>query len=137
MRWEKGQTPEGAKPFSKGQSGNPQGRPAGTENSRTRLKRLLSYEIQTINELTGEIENLSAVELMDIAIIQKALTGDVKAYAEILNRMEGKPTEMQAIQEQKQILVVFKHPNNDRGKDQEDNTEERGTICSQDASQHN
>ena len=140
MRWSKGQTPQGAKLFQKGKSGNPSGRPAGTENSSTRLKRLLSYEIQTLNELTGETENLTALELMDISMIQKALTGDVKAYAEILNRLEGKPTERQTIQEEKQIVILFQEPNannDDRQTNQEANTEECRAICSQDASQHN
>lgn len=133
MKWSKGQTPEGARIFKKGQSGNPSGRPAGTENSSTRLKRLLSCEIQALNELTGQTESLTPLELMDIAMIQKALAGDVKAYAEILNRMEGKPTERQDIQEAKQIVVLFQEiePNNDdRQTNQEANTEERGTICS-------
>ena len=109
MKWEKGQTPEGAKPFSKGQSGNPQGRPAGTENSRTRLKRILTAEIEAVNDLTGQKEILSGIDLMDIAMIKKALDGNVSAYAEILDRFEGKPTHHQTT-EHKSISIQWTEP---------------------------
>lgn len=136
MKWKKGYTPEGARLFKKGQSGNPEGRPAGTENSSTRLKRLLSCEIEALNELTGIKEKLTALELMDIVMIQKALKGCLKSYAELLNRLEGKPTERQElISGDKKIIVNLiecetTNPKYDRETIKENDTEERGTICS-------
>lgn len=81
------------KPFVKGESGNPKGRPPGTENSTTRLKRLLSLVQSKKNPVSGKDENFTMLEQMDMAMILKALKGDVNAYREILDRWEGKATQ--------------------------------------------
>ena len=44
--------------FKKGQSGNPNGRPRGTENSKKRLWRLLQLTQQVKNPVTKEMEEL-------------------------------------------------------------------------------
>ena len=90
MPFQKGKTPEGAKPFQPGQSGNPAGKPKGTEHSSTRLKRLLVAVGKMKNPLTGQTEEFSGLEMMDAAIIARAMKGDVAAYREILDRLEGK-----------------------------------------------
>lgn len=74
-------------PFVKGQSGNPNGRPRGTENSKKRLWRLLSLTQNIKNPVTKEVEGFTVLEQMDMAIIQKALKGDVNAYNEIEKRL--------------------------------------------------
>ena len=79
------------KKFSKGQSGNPAGRPKGAQNVKTRLNRILGAVIKTENPFTGLEEELTVAERMDIEIIKKALEGDVSAYREVMNRLEGKP----------------------------------------------
>ena len=81
---------ENLKPFQKGQSGNPAGRPKGVPTARTILEKFMSIEQNGINELTGEFENLSVAELMHLAQIKKAKEGDLFAYKEILDRLEGK-----------------------------------------------
>lgn len=82
------------KEFKKGQSGNRAGRPKGIPNAATRYKRLLSLVSKAPNPVTGELEEYTQAELMDVAIINKALKGDISAYKEIHDRLEGKAKEM-------------------------------------------
>lgn len=81
--------------FKPGESGNPAGKPKGVEHSKTRLLKFLSLMVKAKNNLLTkeEEEELSVLELMDIALIAKATQGDVKAYKEIMDRLEGKPVE--------------------------------------------
>lgn len=78
-------------PFEKGKSGNPNGRPKGVPNSRTRLLRLLELVQTKTNPITGEKEEFSVAEQLDMIVLQKAFKGDMKAYEILLDRLEGKP----------------------------------------------
>lgn len=78
-------------PFPKGVSGNPAGKPKGTEHSKTRLKRILDLVQKRKNPITGEEEDFTVLELMDMQMIAKALKGDQRAYQEVMDRLEGKP----------------------------------------------
>lgn len=83
---------ENLKPFKKGEDErrNMAGKPKGVEHSSTRLKRLLELTQQMKNPITGEVEGFSVAEQMDLALIAKARKGDVQAYREIFDRLEGK-----------------------------------------------
>jgi hypothetical protein len=79
------------KPFEKGQSGNPKGRPKGAISSKTILSRFLSLVEKGVkNPVTGEFEDMTVAEVMNLSIIAKARKGDLSAYREILDRLEGK-----------------------------------------------
>jgi hypothetical protein len=86
------------KPFPKGVSGNPAGKPKGTEHSKTRLKRILDLVQKKRNPITGEEEEFTVLELMDMQIIAKALKGDQRAYQEVIDRLEGKPKQTSEVE---------------------------------------
>ena len=78
-------------PAQKGEVRNPNGRPKGVPNSKTRLLRLLELVTKVRNPVTGEEEEFSIAEQLDMQIISKARKGDLKAYEILLDRLEGKP----------------------------------------------
>ena len=76
--------------WKKGQSGNLLGKPKGILNSKTILERFMSI-VQTVeNQITGEFEGLTVEEQIHLAQLKKAKEGDLFAYKEILDRLEGK-----------------------------------------------
>jgi hypothetical protein len=77
-------------PAQKGEVRNPNGRPKGVPNSKTRLLKLLELVTKVRNPVTGEEEDFSIAEQLDMQIIAKARKGDLKAYEIILDRLEGK-----------------------------------------------
>ena len=105
----KATNPQNLKPFKKGQSGNPKGRPKGVLNSATRLKRILELTNKKKNKGTGEMEDFTVSEQMDMALISKALVGDVTAYREIMDRLEGKAKQSLEVTE-KTIKVLHTDP---------------------------
>jgi hypothetical protein len=84
-------------PFEKGKPGGP-GRPKGVQNSKTRLLRLLELVQKKRNPITGEEEEFTVLELMDMQIIAKALKGDQRAYQEVIDRLEGKPKQTSEVE---------------------------------------
>lgn len=78
-------------PAKKGEVRNPNGKPKGVQNSKTRLLRLLELVQKKRNPITGEDEEFTVLELMDMQMIAKALKGDQKAYEAVVDRLEGKP----------------------------------------------
>lgn len=64
--------------FKKGQSGNPKGRPKGTINMTTILKKTLSETIDV--EENGEKKTISKMEAAVRKLIDEAITGDMQAF---------------------------------------------------------
>lgn len=85
---------ENLKPFKPGQSGNPKGYPKGVPHSKTRLKRLLMLTENLTNPITKEVEGFTVAEQLDLAQIIKAKKGDTRAYNALMDRFEGKPTQV-------------------------------------------
>ena len=79
MPFEPGEIPQGAKPFKKGQSGNPKGRPKLPD---------LSQAIAKV--LAEEKDGMTALDAILKALRAKAAKGDVRAAQELLDRGFGK-----------------------------------------------
>jgi hypothetical protein len=86
-----GPTPPVEHQWKPGQSGNPKGHPKGVPNSKTRLMRLLPLIQKIKNPITEEMEEFTVAEQMDMKMIYMALKGNIQAYREIIDRIEGKP----------------------------------------------
>lgn len=100
------------KPFPKGVSGNPNGRPKGVENSKTRLLRLLELVTKVRNPVTGEEEEFSIAEQLDMQIIAKARKGDLKAYEILLDRLEGKPKQSSEVDVKGGLNIIWEEKKN-------------------------
>lgn len=84
-------------PWTKGESGNPTGRPKGALGRATIARYWLEAKTNETNDLTGKDELLSQEDLITLAVIKKAKAGDVQAYRELLNSAYGQATQPIAI----------------------------------------
>lgn len=75
--------------FKKGQSGNPKGRPVGTKNRSTIAKKWLEVNKKGKNPITGEDEYLTQEDIITLALIRKAMNGDVNAYKALMDSGYG------------------------------------------------
>lgn len=97
--------------FKKGQSGNPAGRPKGKSLTHT-LREMLEKEINLNNHpITGEVNvRLTMKEVIILAMMKKALRGDMEAIKTILERIDGKiplPLEHSGITVQLAAMVEY------------------------------
>jgi hypothetical protein len=83
--------------WTKGESGNPSGRPKGALGRATIARYWLEAKTNETNDLTGNDELLSQEDLITLAVIKKAKAGDVQAYRELLNSAYGQATQPIAI----------------------------------------
>jgi hypothetical protein len=79
--------------WSKGESGNPNGRPKGSKNRSTIARQWLEVNQNLKNPLTGENETMSQEDLMTLALIKKAREGDVNAYKALMDSGYGAPVQ--------------------------------------------
>jgi hypothetical protein len=82
------------KPFEKGESGNPNGRPKGAKNRSTIAKYWLEVNQKLKNPLTNQEETMSQEDLMTLALIKKAREGDVHAYKALMDSGYGSPVQV-------------------------------------------
>jgi hypothetical protein len=103
------------KPFEKGESGNPNGRPKGAKNRSTIAKYWLEVNQNLKNPLTGESETMSQEDLMTLALIKKAREGDVAAYKALMDSGYGAPLQQieQTIVEQPLFPDVQENDSNE------------------------
>lgn len=102
------------KPFTAGTSGNPRGKLPGTRNRSTIAKEWL--------EVLGKTEDgkeLPYADLITLAAIKKAMSGDVAAYTALNDNAYGKLTDKSQVEltatvsEIKRSIVDPKHDNVD------------------------
>jgi Family of unknown function (DUF5681) len=78
--------------WKKGQSGNPGGRPFGSEKAYTEALRIVSKE--EVDDPKRPGERISKLRRMADVAFEKALAGENWAIQHIAERFEGKPTQM-------------------------------------------
>lgn len=79
--------------FQEGESGNPNGRPKGTKNRSTILKKWIEVASRVKNPETGETIDATVEDKIAIGLIAKAIKGDVIAAREIMDSVYGKSKE--------------------------------------------
>jgi hypothetical protein len=95
------------KPFVKGQSGNPAGRPKGTRNRSTIVREWMEAIERAKNPITGETEELSQADIATLAVLKKARSGDVNAYRELMDSAFGKvPDRVIDETNQRKLVIV-------------------------------
>lgn len=80
MPFKKGELPPNPKPFKKGESGNPNGRP----------KKLPQLDLLLADVLGEEKDGIEAAKAILLALRAKAIKGDVRAIEVMLDRAYGK-----------------------------------------------
>ena len=75
------------KPFVKGKSGNPAGRPRGTVNLTSAIRRVLKRPCE------DDEDKRTYAELFALSLVTNAIKGNGPAIKQILDRIEG-PTEL-------------------------------------------
>ncbi|MGE0109042.1 MAG: DUF5681 domain-containing protein [Bdellovibrionales bacterium] len=90
---------ENLTPWQEGQSGNPSGKRKGTLNRATILKRYLSANLKEAPEdIPIELEGrITVEEAISLALIKKALSGDIAAIREVQDTVYGKIVETSEI----------------------------------------
>ena len=115
------------KPWKKGESGNPSGRPKGSKNRSTIARYWLSTTEKVKNPITGLEEEMSQEDLITLSQIKKAREEDTGAYMALMDSGYGSPvqqieeTQVQQVdlsnysaEEIKEFLKASKQDNEDR-----------------------
>lgn len=77
-------------PAAPGEVRNPAGRGKGRQNNKTIINKWVSALITAKNPLTKADEEMTVLDVMNLALIGKAMKGDHKAYKELMDRLEGR-----------------------------------------------
>jgi hypothetical protein len=84
--------------LEKGETANPYGRPKGSKNRSTILRKWLETKEKIKNPITGAEEQVTVEDAVILALIGKARKGDVAAIREILDSNYGKLTDSFSIE---------------------------------------
>jgi hypothetical protein len=93
-----------------GEVRNPKGKPKGTKNRATVLKELLGIKMKKPNPLKeGKVEAMTVERLIELALIKKAMNGDVSAMKLVSEKLYGKiPLDINLGGQQENPVVVDK-----------------------------
>ena len=89
--------PENIIPPKKGEVRNPKGKPVGTKNRSTLLKKWIEVNAKVKNPITKETESGTVEDMIVIALLNKAMQGDIQAIKEINDTLYGKIVDNQKI----------------------------------------
>lgn len=78
------------KPFTKGESGNPEGMEPGTKHRGTILRKWAEAAVDIVNPLTKEKERGTVEDEVILGLIREARKGNVPAIKEFLDTLYGK-----------------------------------------------
>ena len=78
------------KPPVKGEIRNPKGRTKGTLNRSTLLKKWIEVHTKLKHPITKKEESGTVADLITLALINKAIAGDIQAIKEINDTLYGK-----------------------------------------------
>jgi hypothetical protein len=82
------------RPFEKGHKRTPNaGRPKGSKSLTTILREIINEPIERIDKKTGLKDVKPTSEWLMSVMVRDALKGDLRAIREILDRLEGRPTQ--------------------------------------------
>jgi hypothetical protein len=90
---------ENLKPFEKGKSGNPDGKPVGTKNRSTIARKILEMRsilpVERMKALKAQFpeiaDNMTVEEIMTIVMAEGAMSGDDKSYKAVMDSAYGAP----------------------------------------------
>lgn len=94
------------RPWPKGKSGNPKGRPKGrtlTEDIRAELAKAPPPEI--LRKYRGLAGDVLSSELLAVVVVRKALQGDFRYFKEIIDRMDGKTAQPIALKNEAPLTL--------------------------------
>lgn len=83
------------KPVKPGQVLNPNGRPVGSLNAKTIINRWLKAKEKIKHPITGKEVRLSQLDIITLAQLKEARTGNTAAFNALLDRTEGRPEQKQ------------------------------------------
>lgn len=97
--------PENIIPPKKGEIRNPNGRGKGTKNRATILRKWIELNTKLKNPVTGKDEQGIVEDKIQLALITKALSGDVAAIKEINDTLYGKIIEKSEVKSEGSITI--------------------------------
>lgn len=99
--------PQNLKSFKKGQSGNPEGYEKGKPNRATILKKWIKIAAKIKHPESDETIEGTMEDKVNLALLTKALSGDVQAIKEINDTLYGKIPDKGEIKTDSTINITF------------------------------
>ena len=94
---------ENLKPFKKGQSGNPAGKPKGTKSFKTLFNKYLKVKLNSeMDEFNPLGDAQTAKDIIVVNLIKNAVINN--AIREILDRTEGKPIQSSIVENVNNVI---------------------------------